>query len=68
MSMKNIRKMAFAILKDESGQSTTEYVLLLVFVVVAVKSVGTRLKDGLNSLIGQAMGKADEAVSKVQTE
>lgn len=60
--MKSIKMMAKSFIKDESGQSTTEYVLLLVFVVMAVKAVGGKLKDGLNDLVGKAFSRAGDAV------
>lgn len=56
--LKTIQKMAVTFVRDESGQSTTEYVLLLVFVVMAVKAVGGKLNTGLSGLIDKAMGKA----------
>lgn len=62
VKMKSIKNVAKAFLKDESGQSTTEYVLLLVFVVMAVKTVGKNLTSGLSGLIDTAMGKAKEGV------
>ncbi len=59
---KTIGNMTLALLRDESGQSTTEYVLLLVFVVMAVKAVGGKLNSGLSELIGKAFTKAEQAV------
>lgn len=68
LSSKNFKNMAWTFVRDESGQSTTEYVLLLLFVVVAVKSAGTQLKSRINKLLGDAFGKADEAVSSAPTD
>ena len=51
-----------AFLRDESGQSTTEYVLLLLFVVVAVKFVGGTLKSRLAGLIDTVFNKTNDAV------
>jgi len=59
MKVTKIRRMASEFLKDESGQSTTEYVLLLVFVVMAVKQVGGKLQSGLSTLIDSAFNKAN---------
>ncbi|MBI3556592.1 MAG: hypothetical protein HY074_10050 [Deltaproteobacteria bacterium] len=59
---KTIKKMTLAFFRDESGQSTTEYVLLLVFVVMAVKAVGGKLNSGLGALIDKAFQKAEAAV------
>lgn len=67
ISTKNTLKgLAGRLIRDESGQSTTEYVLLLVFVVIAVKNVGGQLQKGLGSLIERAMGKAVEEVNNTQ--
>lgn len=62
VSVRDLKKVASEFLKDESGQSTTEYVLLLVFVVMAVKAVGGKLNSGLGGLIDKAFTKAEAAV------
>lgn len=62
VSMTNIRKVALKLARDESGQSTTEYVLLLVFIVMAVKSVGGKLNSGLGALIDRAFNRATESI------
>ena len=54
--------------KDESGQSTTEYVLLLLFVVVAVKQVGGQLKGKLTGILNAAFEKTEDAVNGAETE
>lgn len=66
--VKSLKNLAWAFWKDESGQSTTEYVLLLLFVVIAVKSVGTTMKDKLKGLIDTAFGKATSAVEQAETQ
>ena len=66
--MKNqtsLRKRVLELVKDESGQTTTEYVLLLVFVIIAVRSVGGGLKGKLDSLIGSAFKKAEDEVNNM---
>jgi Flp pilus assembly pilin Flp len=60
----NVKNVATEFLKDESGQSTTEYVLLLVFVVMAVKAVGGKLNSGLGGLIDKAFSKAETAIEQ----
>lgn len=60
MKISKIKQVASEFLKDESGQSTTEYVLLLVFVVLAVKNVGKQLTTGLNQLVGTAFSTANQ--------
>lgn len=58
----HIKRAASAFIRDESGQSTTEYVLLLVFVVMAVKAVGGKLNSGLGSLIDKAFNQASNSI------
>ncbi len=50
--------------KKRLGQSTMEYVLMLVLVAAAVKMVGGTFKDRLNDLVGKAFTKADQAVEQ----
>jgi len=59
MSMRTLLK---AFLKDESGQSTTEYVLLLLFVVLAVKAAGGQLKDRINAILNAAFDQTNSAI------
>lgn len=61
-TIRKLKSMSSRFLKDESGQSTTEYVLLLVFVVMAVKAVGNRLNTGLSRLVDSALGKAEQEI------
>jgi Flp pilus assembly pilin Flp len=63
----DMKKHLSSFLKDESGQSTTEYVLLLVFVVIAVRAVGRTLTGKLESLVNIVFGKAEEAASELDT-
>lgn len=67
ISTNTLKGLARKLVQDESGQSTTEYVLLLVFVVIAVKKVGSQLQTGLSGLISTAMGKASTAVETTET-
>ena len=60
-----MKKILKQFLKDESGQSTTEYVLLLLFIVVAVSKVGGGLKTKLSSLMDKIFDKTDAAVDSV---
>lgn len=50
--------------RDESGQTTTEYVLLLLFVVLAVKQVGGVLQTRLKAVIEAAFGKVEDEVNR----
>lgn len=63
----SIKKMALVLLRDESGQSTTEYVLLLLFVVVAVKSAGGQLRTKIQSILDAAFGKTQSAIDETST-
>lgn len=67
VSTKNrFQKAVWAFLKDESGQSTTEYVLLLLFVVLAVRAVGGGLKEKLTGIMNAAFQKTTDAVNESQ--
>jgi hypothetical protein len=48
----------------QKGQSTTEYVLLLLFVVIAVNSVGKGLKERLGKIMDAAFNKTDAAIQQ----
>ncbi len=58
--IKNGRKQ---VRKKTLGQSTTEYVLLLLFVVMAVKAVGGGLKDRLGKIMNAAFDQTETAIS-----
>lgn len=49
-------------LKDESGQSTTEYVLLLVMVIFAVRQLQSIFGPRLQNLVTNAFNQADGAL------
>ncbi len=55
-------------LRDESGQSTTEYVLLVLILVIAVKQVGNTFKTQLGKLVGQVFDQAGQAATEVGRE
>lgn len=67
VSTTKIKKCTWALLADESGQSTTEYVLLLLFVVVAVKAVGGQLKQRITGILEKAFGKTESAIESADT-
>lgn len=64
LTARKLKRKTQNFLLDESGQSTTEYVLLLLFVVIAVKYVGGTLKDRLKNLIDQAFNKATDVLNE----
>ena len=47
-------------LRDEDGQTSTEYILLVVVVVMMIMKFRTTLTEKLDALTGKAFGKADE--------
>ncbi len=60
-----VKKTIRNFIKDESGQTTTEYVLLLLFVVIAVRAVGGQLKDRLQGIMNAAFGKTEQYINDV---
>jgi Flp pilus assembly pilin Flp len=54
----------WAFLQEESGQTTTEYVLLLLFVVIAVRAVGGGLKGKLEGIMNAAFNKTTDAINQ----
>ena len=59
-----LKKQLKAFATDESGQSTTEYVLLLLFVVIAVRSAGSQLKTKLSEIMNSVMNNAQTAADE----
>lgn len=60
--MNKLKTMARAFIRDESGQSTTEYVLLLVVVVFIIKQVKATMGDKLKSLLNVAFDQAEKDI------
>ena len=52
------------ILKNQSGQGATEYILLLVVVVGLVMAFGPKIKSAMNT----KMGSLEDGMSKVTTD
>jgi Flp pilus assembly pilin Flp len=63
--LKGFKNRASGWLRDESGQSTTEYVLLVLILVMAVKTVGNTFKQQLTGLVGQVFQQAGTAAQEV---
>ena len=60
----SLRKKLICFLKDERGQSTTEYILILsVVVMIAMKFKSTFGKQ-LESIVGQLTGNINKVVSE----
>lgn len=57
--MKQIKKTAIKLWKDESGQGTAEYVLIL----VAIVAIGMLFKKQITEAVGEAMGNVKTKIS-----
>jgi len=55
-----LKSKAWALVCEESGQTTTEYVLLLAVVVFIVMRVKGVMQTNLNSLVENAFNKANQ--------
>jgi len=64
IGLPKLKKMTRAFIKDESGQSTTEYVLLLFMVVVAVRAAGGQLKGRLTKILDAAFSQAETEIGR----
>ena len=60
-------KMLMAYLKDESGQTSTEYILLVAVVAMIVFKFKDTATTRLNKITGDVFGKADSMVSGIET-
>jgi Flp pilus assembly pilin Flp len=58
-SMKKIKKFVLDFLKDESGQGTAEYVLILVAAVAVAVAVGPKVKDMITKKMDAVSGQVD---------
>ena len=61
-------KMLMAYLKDESGQTSTEYILLVAVVAMIVFKFKQTAGEKLDGLTKAVFGKADKMVEGIQTE
>lgn len=50
-------------LRDERGQSATEYILILSVIVAVVIAVGNHFKDKMKELVNTVMEKVEGAIS-----
>lgn len=57
--MKNLKEF----LKDENGQTSTEYILLLAVVAVIIYKFKETVNTKLNGLVEKVFGKADSILS-----
>lgn len=64
-----MKKHITAFLKDESGQTSTEYILLVAvvaFVIFKFKDVINERLVGDNGLVNKVFGRADEILEGIQ--
>lgn len=61
-------KMLMAYLKDESGQTSTEYILLVAVVAMIVFKFKTTASKELTNITDKVFGKANTMVDNIQTE
>lgn len=52
-------------LKDESGQTSTEYILLVALVAMIVMKFGKTLEGKLTDLVGKVFNKTDTFVDQI---
>lgn len=68
--MKSVRgclaKLATRLIKDERGQSTTEYVLILAVVVMVALRFKDVFEKRLTSAVDKLGGKIDDAVGSIE--
>ena len=62
--MKKIKSMALKLWKDESGQGTAEYVLIL----VAVVTVGYLFRGQIKSILAEKLGTVGGEISSFAVE
>ncbi len=53
-------------LKDESGQTSTEYILLVALVAMIVIKFGGKLREKLLAMVDTVFGKADGALNSFE--
>lgn len=52
-------------LKDESGQTSTEYILLIAVVAMIIFKFKDTLKTSLDQMVGKVFGKANQMVDEI---
>jgi pilus assembly protein Flp/PilA len=62
-----IMKMLMAYFKDESGQTSTEYILLVAVVAMIVFKFKSIATERLGTITSNVFGKADTMVSQMDT-
>lgn len=52
-------------LKDESGQTSTEYILLVAVVAMIIFKLKDKMSGGLESITSTVFGKAEDLASQI---
>lgn len=58
-------KTLMAYLKDESGQTSTEYILLVAVVAMIIFKFKDKMSDGLNKITDTVFGKAEGLANQI---
>jgi pilus assembly protein Flp/PilA len=59
-----MKNTVIAFLKDEDGQTSTEYILLVAIVALIVIKFGDQLKKRLEGLVGKVFDRADTSLGE----
>jgi pilus assembly protein Flp/PilA len=59
-----MKNTVIAFLKDEDGQTSTEYILLVAIVALIVIKFGDKLKTKLTGLVDNVFDKADKSLGE----
>jgi pilus assembly protein Flp/PilA len=63
---KVMRNKILSFIRDEDGQSTTEYILILAVVVMIALKVNKDLGSKVTNLVGKVGGKMDSVVDQIE--
>lgn len=61
-------KRLMAYLKDESGQTSTEYILLVAVVAMIIFKFKGKMDSGLSNVTNTVFGKANDLANKIGEE
>jgi pilus assembly protein Flp/PilA len=61
-------KHLIAYFKDESGQTSTEYILLVAVVAMIIFKFKSKMDSGLTNVTNTVFGKANDLAEKIGTE
>lgn len=64
MGLKILRQLSTRFLRDERGQSTTEYILILSVVVMVALKFKKEFGSQLNGIVGNLGGKIQQSIQE----